>query len=200
VNALANDQVGDYVNEHFASSFLKVGTFTIAGGAKQGGNVASYFCLPDGSVLHAIPGPVDANTFLKEARWVVETRKLALFDSRGNIDRYKSFFRTAHADRLQNEYGVGNWKMMARSAKYNRNQGAQAPVVNDAFPDSNDAMAMARVNALILHQAANRGLDNRAKAHLLLTNYPLVKVEQVYKYVFENILNEKVSTLPVAQN
>jgi hypothetical protein len=43
-------------------------------------------------------------------------------------------------------------------------------------------------------------LGNQQKAHLVLVAYPLVKVQHVYKYVFEKILNEQVSTLPVAQN
>ena len=41
MNALANPEVGKYVNEHFCSSFQKVATFKIANGAKQGGNVAA---------------------------------------------------------------------------------------------------------------------------------------------------------------
>ena len=28
--------------------------------AKNGGNVASYFCTPDGRVIHAVTGPVPA--------------------------------------------------------------------------------------------------------------------------------------------
>ena len=52
MNALANPEVGKYLNEYFVSSFQKVGTFRIVNGQKQGGNVASYFCAPDGRVLH----------------------------------------------------------------------------------------------------------------------------------------------------
>ena len=107
MGALANPRVGEYVNENFVSTFLKVGTFTVAAnGQKQGGNVASYFCLGDGSVLHAIAGPVNGQEFLREARWVSETRKLAMFESKGNMDRYKQFFRQAHADRMLSDYGV----------------------------------------------------------------------------------------------
>jgi len=202
VNALANDKVGEYVNDNFVTTFLKIGTFTIANGNKQGGNVASYFCQPDGSVLHAIAGPVNANDFLKEARWVVETRKLAVFESRGDAHRFKTVFGRAHNDRLNADYGMGNWresrtKMVRRPTPGMSNMPSS---VGDAFPDPNDAMAMARINALVVHQAANRGLDNRGKVHLLLSNYPMVKIEQVYKYVFEKILNEQVSTLPVVQN
>ena len=42
-----------------------------------------------------------------------------------------------------------------------------------------------------------RTLTNQARVHLLLTAAPLVKVEQVYKLVFEKILGERVSTNPV---
>ena len=52
MNALANPEVGKYLNEYFVSSFQKVATFRIVGKQKQGGNVASYFCAPDGRVLH----------------------------------------------------------------------------------------------------------------------------------------------------
>ena len=50
MNALANPEVGKYVNEHFVSAFQKVATFKIVNGQKQGGNVAAYFCAPDGRV------------------------------------------------------------------------------------------------------------------------------------------------------
>ncbi len=43
MNALANDEVGKYLNEFFVSSYQKVATFKIVGNQKQGGNVASYF-------------------------------------------------------------------------------------------------------------------------------------------------------------
>ena len=69
MNALANPELGKYLNENFVSSFQKVATFRIINGVqKQGGNVASYFCAPDGRVLHVIAGPVDAGTMLREAK------------------------------------------------------------------------------------------------------------------------------------
>ena len=69
---MAKEKVGKYVNTHFVSAFQKVATFQINGNQKQGGNVASYFCAPDGRVLHVVAGPVDAGTLLREAKWVVE--------------------------------------------------------------------------------------------------------------------------------
>ena len=100
MRALSNDAVVDYLNQHFVCSFQKVGNFRIVNGQKQGGNVASYFTLDDGSVLHALAGPVDAGTLLREARWVVETRKLAIMTSHGDTAKYKAAWRKAHAERL----------------------------------------------------------------------------------------------------
>jgi len=192
VNALANDRVGGYVNEHFVSSFLKVGTFTVNGAAKQGGNVASYFCLPDGSVLHAIAGPVDADTFLKEARWVVDTRKVALFEAQGNATRYKELFRQAHYERL----------LLDPNGRNRRGQGLRIPAGTPLaeFPAAADRAALARIELQLAQQ--HQGLPagtNEQRVHQLLANYPLVKIERVYRYVFERILNERVSTLPVVQ-
>jgi hypothetical protein len=158
VNALARPEVGKYLNDSFVSTYQKVGTFTVAGPQKQGGNVAGYFCTSDGNVLHAIAGPVDGATFLREARWAVESYKLARLEHHNDALRLKKFFSKAHAERLRQEYGV----------------------------NINRVKAMA-------------GLPKPAQVHLILTAVPLVKIEKVYKLVFEKVLGEKVSTTPVVQ-
>ncbi len=54
----------------------QVGSFEVVNRAgvlvKNGGNVASYFCTPDGRVIHAVTGPVSAEELLTAARWVVD--------------------------------------------------------------------------------------------------------------------------------
>ncbi len=40
---------------------------------KNGGNVASYFCTPDGRVVHALTGPATADQLLAAAHWAVDT-------------------------------------------------------------------------------------------------------------------------------
>jgi hypothetical protein len=96
--------VGNYLATHFVSAFQKVGTFRIDAGQKQGGNVASYFGTAQGQVLHVLAGPVDAVTFLREARWAVETWKLSALEKHDEPAR-KAFFAKAHADRLYHEHG-----------------------------------------------------------------------------------------------
>ena len=106
MNALANESVGEYVNEHFVTAYQKVGTFRLVNGKKQGGNVASYFCLPDGTVLHAVAGPVNAEKFMQEARFAVETHKLAAANSRNDPFKYRLTVRASHYDKLRDENGV----------------------------------------------------------------------------------------------
>ncbi len=112
MNALTNQEVGEYFNENFVSTFQKVGAFRIVNGQKQGGNVASYFCTPEGRVLHLVAGPVDAPTLLREASWVVETWKMAQLVKPDEAP----FFRQAHADRLRQEHGVSASSELAASA------------------------------------------------------------------------------------
>ena len=178
MNALADPRVGEYLNDHAICAYQKVGTFKVVNGQKQGGNVASYFCLGDGSTLHAIAGPVDAATFLKEARWVVELRKLALFEARGNTARYREIIRHAHLDRLKQEYGID---LVAQVNGWQQ-PGAMQPFTAGPW------------SKIVL-----RGADKQSQVHTLLAYYPLAKIETIYKYVFEKILGEKISTLPVEE-
>ncbi|HJZ58979.1 MAG TPA: hypothetical protein VKE74_28810, partial [Gemmataceae bacterium] len=89
--------------EHFEATHQKVGTFRVVDGVKTGGNVASYFCLADGTVIHAVAGPVDAATFLREARWAVDLRQLAITESAGDVWKYRSAVRKGHLERLAAE-------------------------------------------------------------------------------------------------
>jgi hypothetical protein len=68
--------------------------------------VASYFCAADGTVLHAVAGPVNAATFLSEARWAVEAWKLARLEADDDPVRLRGFFHEAHAHRLRAEHGL----------------------------------------------------------------------------------------------
>ena len=187
MNALTNPEVGDYLNRHFVSAVLKVGTFTLANGQKQGGNVASYFCTADGGVLHAIAGPVNAEAMLVEARWIVNARNLAVFESKGNFQYYREYIRRAHAERLSKEHGIDIQRLYRAYAAT-----PLSPV---------DMFEKVSLNRLGVHDhgraSAGKDSGNQAQIHTLLVAYPLVKVEQIYKHVFGRILGEKISTLPV---
>jgi len=188
VNALANAQVGDLVNRNFASTYVKVGTFDIVNGRKQGGNVASYFCLPDGRVLHAIAGPVDANQFASEVRWAVAAHKQAAFRAPHDPRYYQELMRRAHADRLHHEYRID------QAALGRLHQLAEQADSSDDGPTEDRGLA-AKLSVL----KRQRKLANAGRMHLMLALFPLPRVEDVYKFVFEDVLREKVTALPVVE-
>lgn len=215
MNALASPEVGKYLNEYFVSSFQKVGTFRVVNGQKQGGNVASYFCAPDGRVLHVVAGPVDAPTLLKEAKWVVENTKKAMAESKGDGARFKALFRTWHAERLRQEHGLVAEAVPVdvepqdpnSALTYNDPTGRPlAPVLPPPPIEGPDvrfgenqqfAAKMAGARAIADRRGRPWVLGNQGRVHLLLASQALGKIEKLYGSVFEGILGEKVSTKPV---
>lgn len=227
MGALNVPKVGDYINTHFAASYQKVATFKIVGAQKQGGNVASYFCAPDGRVLHAIAGPVDADTYLREATWVVETTKAAMKESKGDGGKFKEYFRKAHARKLRDETGLTvepiTWDPPEQGEKdaltYSDPSGRPlAPKLPPPPIDGPDVrLSDAEFNAR--QQKANAGfgarelalpgggpvgkggrrvvVNNQAVMHQILAAHSLTRIEKVYGTVFENVLGEKISTKPV---
>lgn len=216
MNALASPEVGKYINEYFVSSFQKVATFKIVGNAKQGGNVASYFCAPDGRVLHVIAGPVNAQTLLQEAKWVVETTKTAIKESKGDGARFKAHFRKVHAQRLRNEHGLvvepvtfdppidedPNSALTYRDptgrplAPKLQPVPIEGPDVNFAALQTEAAKASG-ARALMDRRGRRVVLGNQGQVHTLMAAHSMVKIEKIYGSIFEGILGEKISTRPV---
>jgi hypothetical protein len=174
VGALADREVGKYLTDHFVASYHKVGTFRITNRQKQGGNVASYFCTADLRVLHVVPGPVSAAVLLREARWVVETFKLARLELLTD-DHKKTFFSKAHSERLKQEHG-GTTPTLA----------------------SSDAIYSIESLNTLLGLPENRNRSRQEKVHVLLSATPLPELKKIYRVVFEAILDETVATNPVA--
>ena len=170
MNALADPRVADYLNENFVCTYLKVGTFQIVNGQKQGGNVASYFCLGDGRVVHAVPGQVGADKLLSESRWAYEIRKSAVTVATdlgtGKLDekKYRDKILRGHTERYHAE--TGTW------------QGKNMAPVPMQFP---------------MHRS------QQSQAHWLCATKTLADWRDVYPVVWTRILQEKLSDEPVAR-
>jgi len=221
VNALADPKVGKYLDENFVSSFQKVATFKIVGKNKQGGNVASYFCAPDGRVLHVIPGPVDAATLLREAQWVVETARKGIEASKGDGGTFKAYVRKAHADKVRSDEGLTVEPVTFDPPEkqgpndaltYNDPTGRPlAPVLPPVPIDGPDVkfhlaqeanarqLAAGAGGISLAKDRAGRGwaVSNVGRAHLLLAGHGMGQIERLYGSVFEGILGERISTRPV---
>ncbi len=221
MNALANPEVGKYLNENFVSSFQKVATFRIVGKQKQGGNVAAYFCAPDGRVLHCIAGPVDAGTMLREAKWVVTTAERAIKEAKGDGAAFKAIFRKAHAEKLRTEHGLVTEPVTYDVAVEQDPDSALTyrdptgrplapklpppPIdgVDVKFRAMQDAeVAKARGAAPAAGFMADRrgrrvALGNQGRVHLLMAAHCMQPIERLYGTIFEGILGERISTRPV---
>lgn len=135
--------------------------------------MASYFCLEDGTVVHAVAGPLDASSFLKEAKWALDVQRLALNDVSKDMARYRAVIRKAHLERLAEQGFKPQPNSLPRIFA-----GPPTPTNNP------------------LRKAAG-GLNRQGQVHLLLAHAPLPRLSDLYPIVFEEILNEKTSTLPV---
>jgi hypothetical protein len=216
VNALANPEVGKFINEHFCSSFQKVATFRIVGKQKQGGNVAAYFCAQDGRVLHCVAGPVNAAQMLQEARWVVATTERALKEAKGSGAEFKALFRKAHADKLRTEHGlvvqpVTFDPVVEQDPKsaltYNDPSGRPLAPKLPPPPIDGPAVefsALQKAEADAPGAAMLRGKDgrrwvlgNQGRVHMLLAAHSMDKIQNLYGSIFEGILGERISTRPV---
>jgi len=216
VNALANPEVGKYLNKYFVSSFQKVATFRIVGKQKQGGNVAAYFCATDGRVLHCVAGPVNAPTMLREAQWVVETTKRALKEAKTDGAAFKAIFRKAHAEKLRTESGLVVQPVTfdppveqdpKGALTYNDPTGQPlAPKLPPLPIDGPDVKFRALAEkakgapgaAMVADRRGRRwALGNQGRVHMLLAAHCMQPIEKLYGTVFENILGERISTRPV---
>jgi hypothetical protein len=178
VNALADEKVGEFVATQFVAAYQKVGTFQKDGNAKNGGNVATYFCRPDGTVLHAVPGPVDAATFLREARWAVDVDQSAALEAGDDADAQKAHLRLAHAVRFLTEHHGGR-RLPTKPLKADKPSPA-ADLVDARMP-----------------RRLPNGVGTIGQAHWLLWSDPLPRLAAVYKTVWTDILNERVTAEPV---
>jgi hypothetical protein len=167
VNALANPQVAKELNDDFVSTYERVGAFKIINGQKVGGNVASYFCLSDGTVIHAIAGQVNAEKLRLEARWALDVRKRAQSHAAnlgtGKIDgeKFARYLANAHNVRYHAEH---------------REFGGD----HNSIPRKMPLVA-----------------TTTAKTHWLLASRPGAKIQTVYPILWRDILNEQLSDLPV---
>jgi hypothetical protein len=134
---------------------------------KQGGNVASYFCTPEGRVIHAVIGPVNADELLKEANWA-----LAAWDK-----------AKQESDQEDREYEV---------SLAHRGELPQAIPINQGGP----AHGRKNISADAWGNLSQLVGTQPQKVHQLLAARPLAPLAEVYVEVFERILGEQVSTAP----
>jgi len=124
-------------------------------------------------VLHVIPGPVDAATFLREARWAVDAYESAQLEHADDPDGQRQYLKLAHARRYPSHNGKSPEAVVAKLA-------GQADRIDAAMPRS-----------------LPRGNDRLAQAHWLLWANPMPTLSGIYRTVWTDILKEQVTDAPV---
>lgn len=201
--AFTNAELGNYLGKYFVASFQMVPTVAPKGA------VVSYFCAPDGRVLHAVAGAVDAATMLAEARWTVEASKKCFDESRTTEVPFKALFRKAHAERLRTNYGLVvepvtfdapdptdddqlTWRDPAGRPVApplvippiegpDVRWAATARQAKDGFPDKTGRCW---------------SMNAQSRIHQLLAAHALVKIERVYATVFQSLMGQRLEDKP----
>jgi hypothetical protein len=124
-------------------------------------SVVTYFCLSNGTVLHAIAGPVSAEVFLREINWMLETRKTAAAEYQKDKTRYAAVFRKAHTERY--------FEMVA---------------------DSRGMLQIPPVVPLRLPIPCPANVSSQAKVHHLLGSRALPELKAISDRVFASVTKE----------
>jgi hypothetical protein len=162
-DALADDDVAEFVNEHMVCSYMKISAIK----DMKGGNVVTWFCLSDGTAVHAIPGAVDAKQFLEQAKWIVDVRKKALLAAKGEPTRAIAVYRRAHAEKFFEEF-----------------------LPPGIFPDSAPIPNQTLFNNLPPRRPIS--VSAQAQVHWMLARRNAPKLADMYKSVYQDILGEKI--------
>ena len=188
---MSDPRVGQYLGEHFIATYHQIGDFEVVNVngklQKNGGNVASYFCTPDGRVIHVTAKPISAEQLLKQATWAVETYQEVSTAAPGNLRAQWKLVEQAHLGRLQGnilEFESQVKAEMPRAQKdYHDKIRAQYEHPGKKRPPE-PALVIARRRA-----AQRLGGD---RAHQIMAAQPLAPFREIYREVFEKLTNERV--------
>jgi hypothetical protein len=196
-DALLDDEVTGFVNENFLCSHQRIGALRSVKGVQTGGSVVTYFCLADGTVLHAIPGAVDAKQFMQEARWVVDIRQSAQQKMQKDTSRYNWLVKRAHSERYFDEFVPPNDPFGGvmipgkfpppppRLGGFGGFPPLGGGIGNPLMP------VMPTSNKLPAQRPANQ--PPQVQVHWLLATRTAPKINDIYKIVYEQILKERIT-------
>src|SRR5262249_40011366 len=164
-----------------------------------------------------IARPVDAGTFLREAKWVVDNAYAALKAAGDDGNKFKAIFRKAHAEKVRAEHGLVVEPVVFDPVDPKDNEGPltyrdpsgrplapvlpppiDGPDVKLRFLQENMAKSAPLGATAVLDRRGGRWvLGNQGRVHVLLAGHCMAPIERLYGAVFEGILGERITTQPV---
>lgn len=158
---------------------------------KQGGNLVSYFCTPDGRILNFVVGAVAPDAVLQAADWALEQHRAA-----GGADHAADFVSAhgnAHLAALSPEFREA-------FAGFRANVDLPSPPPIDKLVKlavEGQAKAMAPRFAHLSDPRFESIRNNLARGsiagslpHLILSQRPLARIEDVDQVIFESLAGE----------
>jgi hypothetical protein len=195
-DCLLNDEVASIVNRNFICSATRIGPSRNIDG-RNTGSVATYFCLSNGAVLHAIPGPVSAEAFLREVNWLLETRKTAAEEYQKNPSRYAATFKKAHMERY---FDSAPDEITAPAVMPPMQP--KIPFPRFPFPPKLplggfggplDPSPPMPEQPKKLPAKLPSEIDAQTKVHWLLARQPLAELKSIYRRVYSEFLRESMT-------
>jgi len=157
---------------------------------KNGGNVATIFCTPDGRVIHAVGKAVDADQLLEEAEWAVDLwSKVKQSDpatQQAMVEQahLASLGATseAYAERVRQELPEAYEQFVRNRERY----AAQ----RDGGSDLRQRMRDLRAPELVARYKAARKFSGD-RAHQILAAQPLGEYQSLESELFEKLTGER---------
>jgi len=197
VGALSDPRVGQYVGENFIASYHQIGDFEVVkvNGKlqKNGGNVASYFCTPEGRVIHVTAKPINADQLLREATWAVTTYRQVQAQKPTTLLAQRQLVEQAHLS----YFNYSNLDFYAKvkaqfSGAQQRYEDKMLAVYNANRRSSYSRKSRYKESPLLLARRAAAKSLGGDRAHQIMLAQPLAPFQEVYREVFEGLTNERV--------
>ena len=186
------------MGENFIASYHQIGDFEVVkvNGKlqKNGGNVASYFCTPEGRVIHVTAKPVNADQLLREATWAVTTYRQVQAQKPTTLLAQRQLVEQAHLS----HFNYSNVDFYAKVKAHfpraqQRYEDKMLAVYNEGRRSSYSRKSRYKESPLLLARRAAAKSLGGDRAHQIMLAQPLAPFQEVYREVFEELTNERVT-------
>ena len=189
--------MGEFIGKHFVATFQQAGDFEVVSVngnlKKNGGNIVSYFCTPQGRVIHAVGKQVSPQRLLQEGEWAMDVYRRAQSEAPDDLKRQLKIIEEAHLAKLntnlvdfyervreQHSHARESYTKMVQAYAKNRRRNPYTYRRRSNF-DSPELIGRRKA-------AESFGGD---RAHQILAAEPMAMFAQIRKHAFEKLSGEK---------
>jgi hypothetical protein len=189
--------VGKFIEKHFVAAFQQAGDFKVVSvdgtPQKNGGNVASYFCTPEGRVIHAVGKQVSPQRLLQEGQWALDVYRRVDSEAPDIHKHQLKIVEEAHLAKLNTNLRKYNKRVsdQLRHARESYTKTARANAKKRGRnPSEYRRIANLDSPELIARRKAAESFGGD-RAHQILAAEPMAMFAQIRKRAFEKLTGEK---------